>query len=72
MEYYTNESIPAQYIDCVMRYDTSGHYYGSRSYCKALTKMYCAECGACKFYASSKEYYRRKTDGFIMRKDGVL
>jgi hypothetical protein len=33
--------------------------------CHGLRKMYCVGCGKCKFYASSKDYYRDRKTGFI-------
>ena len=67
-----NDDIPRQYVDCVMRLDHSGHYYGKCSHCTALTEMFCATKKYCKFYASRETHYRRRSDGFIMEYEGGI
>jgi len=52
------------YTDCVLRKSRVINGY-ERVSCYGLSTMYCVECGKCKFYASSKDYYRDRKTGFI-------
>lgn len=69
-QYAYNNDIPEHLLDCCMRVDTSGHYCGTRSKCRALFSMLCAENGKCKFYASNKTHYVRKSDGYVLERNG--
>ena len=68
-QYALHKDIEPKYLDCCLRVDTSNHYCGNRSSCHALEEMFCATRKHCPFYASRNEYYVRRFDGFVCKKE---